>query len=121
MKKHLKILIAVALYIGLILLATQSIAIDGKAIKETVRMREKATADSKIVELISENDKVEIISEDGEWYKVKYKNEDKTYTGYVRKDMISVDGKVEKTSNTDSEKEKTEEKETTESREKRRN
>ena len=83
--------------IGLIMLAliisifsTKSYATNGKVNQETIRMRKEASTDSSIVTLISLNEEVEILSEDEEWYKIKYK----TYTGYVRKDMLDVDGKT---------------------------
>ena len=83
--------------IGLIMLAliisifsTKAYATNGKVNQETIRMRKETSTDSSIVTLISLNEEVEILSEDGEWYKIKYK----TYTGYVRKDMLDVEGKT---------------------------
>lgn len=87
--------------IGLIILAfiiltisTKVYATNGKANQETVRMRKEASTESSVVTLISLDKEVEVLSEEGEWYKIKYK----TYTGYVRKDMLDVDGKIETTS-----------------------
>lgn len=92
--------------IGLIILAfiiltisTKVYATNGKANQETVRMREEASTESSVVTLISLDEEVEVLSEEGEWYKIKYK----TYTGYVRKDMLDVDGKTETVQNTNSE------------------
>ncbi len=92
--------------IGLIILAfiiltisTKVYATNGKANQETVRMREEASTESSVVTLISLDEEVEVLSEEGEWYKIKYK----TYTGYVRKDMLDVDGKTETAQNTNSE------------------
>ena len=83
--------------IGMIILAliisifsTKAYATNGKVNQETIRMRKETSTDSSIVTLISLNEEVEILSEDGEWYKIKYK----TYTGYVRKDMLDVEGKT---------------------------
>ena len=87
-------LIILALIISII--NTKVYAETGKANQETVRMRKEATTNSSIVTLISLNEEIEILSEEGEWYKVKYK----TYTGYIRKDMVTIDGKNEKTSST---------------------
>ena len=61
----------------------------GKVIVETAKLREQANTDSKVLELASQGDEVEILNEEDQWYKVKYK---KT-TGYVRKDLIKVDNK----------------------------
>lgn len=92
--------------IGLIILAviiltisTKVYATNGKANQETVRMRKEASTESSVVTLISLDEEVEVLSEEGEWYKIKYK----TYTGYVRKDMLDVDGKTETVQNTNSE------------------
>ena len=57
---------------------------------ETVRVREKATTDSDIVELVSIGDKITITGEEGNWYKVKVGK----VTGYIRKDLLTVDGKT---------------------------
>lgn len=92
--------------IGLIILAfiiltisTKVYATNGKANQETVRIRKEASTESSVVTLISLDEEVEVLSEEGEWYKIKYK----TYTGYVRKDMLDVDGKTETAQNTNSE------------------
>lgn len=61
----------------------------GKIIVETAKLREEANTDSKILELASIGDEVEILEETEEWYKVKYKN----ITGYVRSDLIQVENK----------------------------
>ena len=58
----------------------------GKVNQETIRMRKEASTDSNILTLISLNEEVEILSEENEWYKIKYK----TYTGYIIKDMLDV-------------------------------
>lgn len=63
----------------------------GRANQETVRMRKEASTTSGIVTLISLNEEVEVLSEEGEWYKIKYKE----YTGYVRKDMLDVNDKTD--------------------------
>ena len=57
-------------------------------IVETANLREANSTDSKILELINLNEKVEIVEKTGDWYKVKYKG----ITGYLYKEIISVDG-----------------------------
>lgn len=59
----------------------------GKIIVETAKLREEANTDSKVLELASIGDEVEILEETEEWYKVKYKN----ITGYMRNDLIQVE------------------------------
>lgn len=99
-------LIIIALII--LILSTKAYATNGKVNQETLRMRKEASIDSGIVTLISLNEEVEVLSEEGEWYKIKYK----TYTGYVKKDMLDVDGKTEGKNETTSESNSTEVNET---------
>ena len=53
---------------------------------ETANLREKPSQDSKILELLSADQKVEILGKEGEWYKVKALG----ITGYLRKDLLNV-------------------------------
>lgn len=71
----------------LIAIATYSYGTDSGVITgETVKLRSGASLDSKLVMLLSVNDKVEVLGQEGDWYKVKYKEN----TGYVYKDYIKV-------------------------------
>ena len=84
--KLLKIFIAIVLLISL---ETSAIAATTGVVNvETVRVREEATTDSDIVELVSIGDKITITGEEGNWYKVKVGK----VTGYIRKDLLTVDG-----------------------------
>ena len=60
-----------------------------KVIVETAKLREQANTDSKVLELASQGEEVEILNEEDQWYKVKYKQ----VTGYIRKDLIELDNK----------------------------
>lgn len=86
--KHVKkaiLSIGVVGIIGVMQFADNSIATTkGKVTAETIRLRSEATTNSSIVELLSEDDEVEIISEKGDWYKVSYKDK----TGYVSKQYV---------------------------------
>lgn len=82
-----KKIIFIVIYIGLIILSTKVYATSGKTINEVTRIRKEASTNSDIVALVSSGTNVEIISEEGEWYKVKYS----TYSGYMRKDMLNVE------------------------------
>ena len=79
-----------------------------KITTETLNLREKATTDSDIIVLMSEDEECELLDESGDWYKVKYK----TYTGYVKKEYTKKKG--ESSANTTS----SEETNTTETSEK---
>ena len=94
MKKYIKVIVIMAFYIGLVLLNTNVYATTGKIINDLVRIRQKPSINSEIVEVLSIGEKVEVTGKDGEWYKVKYGN----LTGYVREDMVSVDKSSEKKS-----------------------
>ncbi len=60
---------------------------------ETANLRESASKDSAVLELISLNEKVEIIEKVNDWYKVKYKG----IEGYLRGDLIKISDEVQTT------------------------
>lgn len=68
------------------ILVNQSCAQVGTVNTETIRLRKEASTNSTIVELISEGEQVEILAEENDWYKVKYKG----MTGYLSKQYIKV-------------------------------
>lgn len=78
----------------------------GKVLVETAKLREQADTDSKVLELASQGEEVEILNEEDQWYKVKYKQ----VTGYIRKDLIELDNK--EAANTTNKNEQTKENET---------
>lgn len=69
-----------------IILVNQSCALVGTVNTETIRLRKEASTNSTIVELISEGEQVEILAEENDWYKVKYKG----MTGYLSKQYVKV-------------------------------
>ncbi len=85
--KILNIFIAILLLISI---QTLSIAATGTVNSGTVRVREKPTTESEIVEVVNQGDKINITGEDGNWYKVKVGNVE----GYIRKDLLAVEGEV---------------------------
>ena len=101
MKQILRKTLIVLLYLGLITISTKVYATTGKIEKDTVRVRKEATTDSEILTLVSIGDKVEILSEDGEWYQIKFEEK----TGYVRKDMLTVEEEKTEETNTSEENE----------------
>lgn len=109
MKKIKLIIISVIIYIGLILINTQVYATtEGKTKNDSTRVRQKASTSSETVVSIPKNKKVEILAEEGEWYKVKYKSNGLEYEGYIRNDLLSVDKSVEKKEETKTEEKKEE-------------
>ena len=86
-----KLFIIFIILVFIVSYQTASIAvIKGTVNTETVRVREEATTESDIVKLVSIGDKITVTGESGDWYKVKVEN----ITGYIRKDLLDLDGKV---------------------------
>ena len=73
---------------------------------ETANLRETADENAKILELLSKDEQVEVIEKTGDWYQVKAKG----ITGFLRQDLITINGEIDESSNTTS-KNETEEKE----------
>ena len=107
-----KIVVGMLACVGMLTASTISFGATGKVNTDTARVRSEASSTSSIVELLSINDKVEILEESGEWYKIKLENK----TGYVSKSLLDVEGTVEKTetneTNTNAEQATAEEKST---------
>ena len=96
--KNIKNILATIIFsvIILISISTQSLANNkSKIIVETANLRQEASADSKILELISLGETVEIIEQSGEWYKVKYKS----IQGYLRNDLLDTSNYVKEPQN----------------------
>lgn len=60
---------------------------------DTLKLRKEASTESTVLELLNQGQRLEILEDAGDWYKVKIKG----VTGFVHKDYI----KVEKTENTE--------------------
>ena len=91
-KMNIKSIVIMAL-IGLISLffINMSLAANtGKVNVETANLRETANENAKILELLSMNQEVEIVEKVGDWCKVKTKG----ITGYVRQDLITINGEA---------------------------
>lgn len=65
---------------------------------ETLRLRKDASVESSVLELLSKDEKVDILEEKDGWYKVKFND----YTGYVSKEFISKSGEIKTTQNENS-------------------
>ena len=87
-----------------------------KVVVETANLRETADTNSKILVQIGQDEKVEIVEQAGEWYKVKYDN----VTGYLRGDLLDIgkqDTNTAETNNQVEENTETQNQETTETEE----
>lgn len=82
------------------LFVTISMAADtGKVSVETARLRDQASENSTILELISIGEEVEILGESNGWYQVRYKG----ITGYLRNDLLDVENGSSTTDNSGAE------------------
>ena len=94
MSKKFKVVITIiALCLGLIFVGTKAYATTGKAINDTTRIRKKANTTSEVVGVLDKGEKIEVLSEEDGWYKVEYKNGENKIVGYIRNDLLNVDGK----------------------------
>ena len=79
--------IALMIIIFLCVFTVSSIAaITGKVTVDNIRLRKEPNTESKILALISINEKVEVIETYEEWYKISYKDK----TGYTKKEFIKL-------------------------------
>ena len=87
-KKSIKSILIMAILgiISLFFINRSLAANTAKISVETANLREEANSNSKILELLSLNDEVEVLEKSGDWYKVKVKG----ITGYLRNDLIKV-------------------------------
>ena len=92
MGKILKRTLLILIYIGLVVINTKVYAAQsGKTIKDNVRIRKEATTDSSVVETANINESVTILDKEDNWYKIELERDGKTYSGYIREDMLEVD------------------------------
>lgn len=78
---------SIIIAILMIVFTTKVQATTGKVTTETLNLRSKASTDSSVVKLLNMDDELEILSEEGNWYKVKVGENE----GYVSKDYVKVD------------------------------
>lgn len=90
-----KIKISIRLFVitigMLLLLQVPVLAATGKSTATNVRVRETASTESEVIELLGIDDVVEILGQEGDWYKVNFKGT----IGYVSQSFISTNEKTE--------------------------
>lgn len=105
MKKITKILLTGTLTATAILaMSITSKAATVKVTGDVLNIRKGPSTDTDVVAMVSKDTECELIKEDGNWYKIKYKN----YTGYVSKDYVKVIGEVSNNEESNNEKEEKE-------------
>ena len=80
-------ILSIIIAISMIVFTTKVQAATGKVTTETLNLRSKASTDSSVVKLLNMDEELEIISEEGNWYKVKVGENE----GYVSKDYVKAD------------------------------
>lgn len=87
---------SIIIAISMIVFTTKVQAATGKVTTETLNLRSKASTDSSVVKLLNMDDELEILSEEGNWYKVKIGDNE----GYVSKDYVKLGKTSTETNNT---------------------
>ena len=104
MKRYKNLTIIVLMTMFLLILSGKAEATTGKINTETARLREEPNTTSTILEQLNENDEVEILEEEDNWYKVKANVNGQKITGYVSAKLVDAEKttstKVEDTANT---------------------
>lgn len=86
-RKNMVMIIIIGITISLFLCFNTTVfATTGTVITSDLRLRKEDSTSSEILTLLDENDEVEIISDNGDWYKVKANGK----VGYVSKQYIKV-------------------------------
>ncbi len=88
---RLRRLAACGLAAMLMLLAPVAHAAQGKVNTSSLVLRKSASKTSRALQTLDRGDTLEVLSSTGDWYKVSYGK----YTGYVMKQYVKVNGKVE--------------------------
>jgi hypothetical protein len=79
MRKSRKIACSLGMTLCLIASMNKSFAATGKVNVEAVRIRAEANTTSAILDVAYEDDKVEIVGETGDWYKVSFNRSYRIY------------------------------------------
>ena len=86
-RKNMIMVVIIGITISLFLCFNTTVfATTGTVITSDLRLRKEGSTESQILTLLDENDEVEILSEEGDWYKVKANEK----IGYVSKQYIKV-------------------------------
>ncbi len=91
MNKLKKVALVLAIILAIVIgLTYTTFAVTGKITVETVRIRSQATTESKILSMGNIGENVEILGQEGDWYKVNYQGTE----GYIYKDYIETSEEI---------------------------
>ena len=79
-----KVISTIVIILSILLFSSYVLGTTGKITADTLNIRESASQSSKVIARISKDQEVEILEDNGEWLKVKYKD----YTGYVSSKFV---------------------------------
>ena len=82
-----KILTTITLIFTTIILAGSVLAKAGTINTSNLNFRSKPSTDSNVIKKLNKGDKVDIISEEGDWYKISYDSKE----GYVKQEYVDED------------------------------
>ena len=89
MKTLKKVILMVAIFLAVLIISNVSKAATVKVTGETLNVRKEASTSSDVIAMLSKDIECELLGEEGDFYKIKYKN----YVGYVSKKYAEVIGK----------------------------
>ena len=89
MKTLKKVILMVAIFLAVLIISNVSNAATVKVTGETLNVRKEASTSSDVIAMLSKDIECELLGEEGDFYKIKYKN----YVGYVSKKYSEVIGK----------------------------
>ena len=101
--KKLTLMAVVAILVSQLLMSV-SYATTATVITETLRLRKAPTTDSNILRNLDAGDKVEVISKEGDWYKISFDGKE----GYIAAEYVKLDGEVSSTNKNDNKDDKKE-------------
>ena len=81
--------VSILILLFIIGIAITSFAQSSGIATEDVKLRKTTSTNSTVLEIIPKNEEVEILEEDGDWYRVDYKK----IKGYVAKEYIKLNTK----------------------------
>ena len=90
--RKLTLTIISAITIGQLIMSV-SYAETATVITETLRLRKEPTTDSNILRNLDEGDELEVISQEGDWYKISFEG----YEGYVAAEYIRINQDIPST------------------------
>lgn len=84
-KKVLKVVLVIVLMA--VLFSSSVLAVTGKVTGSIVRIREKASSNSQEISVATKGETVDVIGEEGDWYKVTFEK----VTGYMSKEFVDTE------------------------------